>query len=134
MKHKIQHRPLLDHPQAVIDELFPGEGFQYVCTTSLTKDGCWAADVFYRDNPHPEYDNRYVGIWMSWGLPAITSADRVEEYDFWMVGDDLGNLHYSQHRHDMNNGIDGGRSYFRCLGSPTVVKMKVKDGEFVEAQ
>lgn len=133
MKHKIQHRPLLDHQQ-VIDGRFPEDGLQYVCTTSLTKDGCWAADVFYRSTPHPEHGNHYVGVWASCGFYATTSADHIEEYDFWMVEDDLGNLHYSQHRHDMNNGIDGGRSYFRCLGLPTVVKMKIKDGEFVEAQ
>jgi len=133
MKHKIQHRPLLD-PQQVIEGLFPGEGLQYVCTTSVTKDGCWAVDVFYRSTPHPEHGNHYVGVWVSCDFSATTSADHIEEYDFWMVEDDLGNLHYSQHRHDMNNGIDGGRSYLRYLGSPTVVKMKIKDGEFVEAQ
>lgn len=130
MKHKIQHRPLLA-PLLVIDELFPGEGLQYVCTTSLTKEGCWPADVFYRSTPHPEHGNHYVGVWVSCGLLSVASADSVGEYDFWMVEDDLGNLHYSQHRHDMNNGIDGGRSYLRCLGSPTVVKMRLKDGEFV---
>lgn len=133
MEHKIQHRPLLD-PQQVIEELLPGEGLQYVCTTSVTKDGCWAVDVFYRSTPHPEHGNHYIGVWVSCGLLSVTSADHIEEYDFWMVKDDLGNLHYSQHRHDMNNGIDGGRSYLRYLGSPTMVKMKIKDGEFVEAQ
>ena len=120
-----------------------GVPVKYVCTTSLG-DQNWAVDVFYRETPHPEFGNRYFGLYEAnsyggvRGGAMICNADIVEELDFDMV-DIKGTLHYSCHRHDYyypteDVFIDGGRSYLRRGGNLgyEVKHLKVKDGNFVE--
>ena len=99
-------------------------------------------DIFYRETPHPEFGNRYFGLYhnpsfSSDGTIMITNADKIESVEFGMKEHD-GEWHYSQHRHDFYTvgdvSLDGGRAYFRCVGnvnSPTKW-FEIKDGEFVE--
>ena len=116
---------------------------KYVCTSALG-DEAQSMDIFYRDTPHPEFGNRYFGMYFRSTGPldeqrqlCITNADRIEEAEFGMKEVD-GQWHYSQHRHDFHTvgdvSIDGGRAYFRCVGNvnkPTKF-FAVKDGKFVE--
>ena len=98
-------------------------------------------DIFYRATPHPEFGNRYFGLYRATytGDVMITNADRIESVEFGMKEVD-GQWHYSQHRHDFHTvgdvSLDGGRAYFRCVGNvnrPTKY-VKVKDGGFVEEE
>jgi len=138
----IRHNPKLDVQKAA--QLYSekdGVLVKYICTSSISKFGSTAADIFFRETPHPEFGNRYFGLYHdSQGRLMITNADRIEDLDFDMaeVNDEL---HYSQHRHDfrgVGNGvaIDGGRDYFRVsFTDPDSFKrktLKVKDGDFVE--
>ena len=111
-----------------------GVPVKYVCTSALGHEA-QAMDIFYRDTPHPEFGNRYMGLYyhpMSGNL-MITNADRIEKQEIGCVEDDDGNLQYSAHRHDYKmfgngNMIDGGRSYIRSSGCP-VYRYVVRDGE-----
>lgn len=94
-----------------------------------------AMDIFYRDTPHPEFGNRYFGMFIDQqDRVMITNADRIEGAEFAMIKDSEGNLHYSAHRHDYKEVdgkmIDGGRAYIRSSGA--VELYKVRDGEFVD--
>tara|TARA_B110000503_G_C7107521_1_gene396594 strand:- start:45 stop:470 length:426 start_codon:yes stop_codon:yes gene_type:complete len=134
----IKHEPLFDTEK--VCRLYSekdGDPVKYVCTSALG-DEAQAMDIFYSDTPHPEFGNRYFGIYrnyvMSDGL-MITNADRIEKQEFGLVEDDGGNLQYSAHRHDYKqfangNMIDGGRSYIRSSGCP-VYRYVVRDGEMV---
>jgi hypothetical protein len=139
----IHHRPILDTKR--VCELYSakdGVPVTYVCTSALG-DETQAMDIFYRETPHPEFGNRYFGLYeannygsVRGGL-MITNADKIEDAEFGMKEHD-GEWHYSQHRHDFYTvgdvSLDGGRAYFRCVGnvsSPTKW-LKVKDGKFVE--
>lgn len=111
---------------------------KYVCTSALGAQD-FAVDVFYRATPHPEFGNRYFGIYRNMYAAGaqimITNADKIESLDFGMIEDSEGNLHYSAHRHDykvVDNGnmIDGGRAYVRTNTSTKAYR--VKDGELVE--
>lgn len=111
---------------------------KYVCTSALGAQD-FAVDVFYRPTPHPEFGNRYFGIYRNMYAAGaqimITNADKIESLDFGMIEDSEGNLHYSAHRHDykvVDNGnmIDGGRAYVRTNTSTKAYR--VKDGELVE--
>lgn len=139
----IQHNPLLNVEKAA--QLYSekdGVEVKYVCTSAISKSAATAADIFYRETPHPEFGNRYFGLYRDQqGRLMITNADRIEDLDFDMV-EVNGELHYSQHRHDfrgVGNGvaIDGGRDYFRVSftdrDSFTRKTLKLKDGEFVNA-
>ena len=95
-------------------------------------------DIFFRETPHPEFGNRYFGLYRNAisGNLMITNADRIESVEFGLVEDDTGDLQYSAHRHDykqFNNGnmIDGGRAYIKSSGCKLYV-YRVKDGEMVE--
>jgi hypothetical protein len=99
-------------------------------------------DIFYRETPHPEFGNRYFGLYhnpsfSSDGTIMITNADKIEEAEFGMK-EHNGEWHYSQHRHDFYTigdvSLDGGRAYFRCVGNvSTPTKwLEVRNGEFVE--
>ena len=135
---RINHRPYFD--PKVIEEHYSKKDnvpVKYVCTSALGSEE-YAMDIFYRDTPHPEFGNRYFGIFTRKFLGlSITNADKIEEAEFDMVEQDS-MLHYSRHRHDYLNlgsiAIDGGRTYTR-LGGPNVNvklhKLKVKDGMFV---
>ena len=139
----IRHNPNLDIE--AVTRLYSeknGVSVKYVCTSAPNRNAAYAADIFYRETPHPEFGNRYFGLYInSYDQLMITNADHIEELDFNMV-EINGVHHYSQHRHDfrgVGNGvsIDGGRDYFRVAfidrDSFTRKTLKVKDGEFIEA-
>lgn len=139
----IHHRPIFDTKRAEKHYSYlDGVPIKYVCTSALG-DEAFAMDIFYRETPHPEFGNRYFGLYwhrLHFELPAqvmITNADKIEEAEFGMK-EHNGEWHYSQHRHDFytvgNVSLDGGRAYFRVVGDvnkPTKF-FQVKDGEFVE--
>jgi hypothetical protein len=110
---------------------------KYVVTSSLKNDTV-PVDIFYRDTPHPEFGNKYFGIYYDFlgKHYMICNADYIEELDFQFAEDAEGNLHYSQHRHDFHsiNGesaIDGGRSYTRCVGTVKLTDTyTIVDGNF----
>ena len=135
---RVMHNPLIDTDK-VCKHYSEKDGvpIKYVCTSALG-DEAQAMDIFYRDTPHPEFGNRYFGIYrnyvMSDGL-MITNADRIEKQEFGLVEDDEDGLQYSAHRHDYKrfengNMIDGGRSYIRSSGC-TVYRYVVRDGGMV---
>jgi len=140
----IAHRPMLDTAR-VIKHYSDKDGVpvKYVCTSALGGEAR-AMDIYYRETPHPEFGNRYFGLYFRSTGPldeqrqlCITNADRIEEAEFGMKEHD-GEWHYSQHRHDFYTvgdvSLDGGRAYFRCVGNvntPTKF-FAVKDGELVE--
>lgn len=131
----IKHEPLFD-TQKICEHYSQKDGVPvtYVCTSALGYEA-QAMDIFYRETPHPEFGNRYFGLYrnaMSGNL-MITNADRIEQVEFGLVEDDAGNLQYSAHRHDYKkfengNMIDGGRSYIRSSGCPVYMYV-VLDGE-----
>ena len=138
----IHHRPILDTKR--VCELYSakdGVPVTYVCTSALG-DEAQAMDIFYRETPHPDFGNRYFGLYhnpsfSSDGTIMITNADKIESVEFGMK-EHNGEWHYSQHRHDFYTigdvSLDGGSAYFRCVGnvnSPTKW-FEIKDGEFVE--
>lgn len=109
-----------------------GVSVKYVCTSALG-DGVRPVDVFYRDNPHPEFSNKYFGLYHTPdGHIMITNADVIEGLEFGMIEDSNHQWHYSQHRHDYvavdGKVIDGGRAYMRGNGFEV---WRVVDGEFV---
>ena len=130
----IQHSPLFD--TAEVEKLYTekdGVEVKYVCT-SAANGGTAAMDVFYRATPHPEFGNRYFGLYRDHnGHMMITNADQIESLDFGMIEIE-GKYYYSQHRHDYkvigDKMIDGGRSYIRSGGRVDV--FKIQDGKFVE--
>jgi len=113
-----------------------GVAVKYVCTSALGGEA-QAMDIFYRDTPHPQFGNRYFGMFIDHlDRVTITNADRIEGAEFAMIEDGEGNLHYSAHRHDYKTVdgkmIDGGRAYIRSSGE--VVLYKVRDGEIVKME
>jgi hypothetical protein len=144
---KIKHEPIFD--TKFVEEIYSkkdGVPVKYVCTSAPNRSATYAADIFYRETPHPEFGNRYFALYQNAFADdiqvMITNADKIEDLDFEMIEVD-GMYHYSQHRHDyrgVGNGIaiDGGREYYRATFSDPAVynacaraKLKVKDGEFV---
>ena len=131
----IKHRPQFDTKQ--ICQIYSekdGVDVTYVCTTDLNASDV-PVDVFYRSSPHPEFGNRYFGLYyhVYRDQVMITGADIVEHLEFGMVENDEGELEYSQSHHDhkvFKNGnmIDGGRQYIRSSRGADVYK--IKDGEF----
>jgi cytochrome oxidase Cu insertion factor (SCO1/SenC/PrrC family) len=114
-----------------------GVPVKYVCTSTTIKEGLQATDIFYRDTPHPEFGNRYFGLYQNHsGNMMITNADKVEDFEFGLIEDDDGNLQYSAHRHDYKkfengNMIDGGRSYIKSSGCPVYMYV-VRHGKMVK--
>ena len=137
----IHHRPIFD-TEAIIKHYSEKDGVpvKYICTSAVQPGAAFAADIFYRDTPHPEFGNRYFGLYVNPYADdtqiMIANADKVESANFDMVDVD-GTLHYSQHRHDFYSvgdvSIDGGRAYLRRVGNINypVVSLRLKDGEFV---
>jgi len=131
----IHHEPLFDTSK--VEQIYSekdGVEVKYVCTTDLRASDV-PVDVFYRATPHPEFGNRYFGIYHDHfrGHTMITNADIVEELDFGMVKNDNDKWQYSISHHDYRafengNMIDGGRQYIRS--SAGAVDMRVKDGKF----
>lgn len=140
----IKHSPLFD-TQAVEETYTKKDGIpvKYVCTSATSEHANYAADIFYRETPHPEFGNHYFGLYwhhLHFELPAqvmITDADMIETLEFGMLEGPNG-WEYSQHRHDYRHvgdcAVDGGRSYFKRAGDLSVPNkvMKIVDGEFVE--
>lgn len=144
MTANISHRPLFDTDKVAQHySEKDGVAVKYVCTSALGGEA-QAMDIYYRDTPHPEFGNRYFGLYFRSTGPldeqrqlCITNADKIEAAEFGMKEVD-GQWHYSQHRHDFYTvgdvSLDGGRAYFRVVGNvntPTKF-FAVKDGEFVE--
>ena len=138
----IKHHPLFDTARA--EKLYSEKDnvtVKYVCTSAIGSEA-QAMDIFYRETPHPEFGNRYFGLYRnqhfaSDGTVMITNADKIEEAEFGMIEGTEG-WEYSQHRHDYrqvgNYAVDGGRAYFRRVGVPIAPAkyMKIVDGEFVD--
>jgi hypothetical protein len=112
-----------------------GVPISYVCTTDFSISDR-PVDIFYRETPHPTFNNRYFGIAVNYedGSYVIFNADGVEEFTFGLVEDNDGDLQYSQYHHDyksFDNGnmIDGGRDYIRHSGNAKIYV--VRDGKMV---
>ena len=130
----IEHFPLWD--TAKIEEFYTekdGVEVKYVCTTDLRASDV-PVDVFYRETPHPEFGNRYFGLF--WDNVRdhlmITNADIVESLEFGMIEVD-GKYYYSQSHHDYKSFadgefIDGGRQYIRSNAG--AITMHIKNGKF----
>ena len=131
----IHHDPLFD--TAKVEKIYSekdGVPVKYVCTTDLRASDV-PVDVYYRETPHPQFGNRYFGIYHDHfrDCTMITNADVVEELEFGMVLNDDNQWEYSQCHHDYKqfkngNMIDGGRAYIRSSTGAT--SMRVVDGEF----
>lgn len=130
----VNHRPQYD-VEAVCKDYSEKDGVpvKYVCTTDIRASDA-PADIFYRETPHPEFGNRYFGLYYDnyRGHTYIFGADMVEDLEFGMIEHE-GGYYYSQSHHDFvsvaeGKIIDGGRAYVRA-SSPTVM-MKIKNGEF----
>jgi hypothetical protein len=112
---------------------------KYVCTSAPNEYGTYAADIFYRETPHPEFGNRYFGLYLNHKSQImITNADMIEDLEFTCIEDSKGDLHYSAHRHDYKvldneNMIDGGRSYVKTNTDKLFFK-RVLNGEFQDVQ
>jgi hypothetical protein len=145
----IRHNPIFDTEKVTaIYSDKDGAPVKYVCTSAPNRSAAYAADIFYRETPHPEFGNRYFGLYQNAFADdiqvMIMNADPIENLTFEMI-EVNGEFHYSQHRHDfrsVGNGIaiDGGRDYYRATFSDRDAyvscdrkKLKVKDGEFVDA-
>ncbi len=129
----IQHNPLFDTAKA--EKLYSEKdetNVTYVCTTDLQQSDR-PMDIFYRAEPHPEFGNRYFGLYWDSVRDSImiTNADIVESLEFGMIEVD-GKYYYSQSHHDYKvvegKMIDGGRAYIRSSGG--AISMRVKNGKF----
>jgi len=132
----IKHAPVFDQKKAKSWlENRDGVVIDYVCTTDLGESDV-PVDIYFREDPHPEFGNRYIGLFKERFIDSImiTNADKVEDYEFGMIEDKDGAMWYSQCHHDclMIDGkmIDGGRQYIRSSGGYVV--FEVKDGKFIE--
>lgn len=133
----IKHNPLFDTSKVI--ELYEQRDqvkVQYVCTTDLNASDV-PVDVFYRETPHPDFGNRYFGLYHDHfrGHTMVTNADMVEAFEFGMVENDDGELEYSESHHgykifDNGNMIDGGREYIRS--SKGCIVYKIVNGKFEE--
>jgi len=132
----IQHEPIFNIEQ--VEALYTeqdGVEVKYVCTTDLQASDV-PVDVFYRPTPHPQFGNRYFGLYHDHvrGHTMITNADIVEELEFGMIEQD-GKYYYSQSHHDyktLEDGkkmIDGGRVYIRS--NCGTIQMRVINGKFI---
>ena len=111
-----------------------GVPVKYVCTTDLRASDV-PVDVYYRETPHPEFGNKYFGLYHDnvRGGIMITNADIVESLEFGMIEVD-GKYYYSASHHDykkFDNGkmIDGGRAYIKSNGCDAV--MRIVKGKFI---
>ena len=142
---KIAHHPFFD--TMIISKHYSQKDevpVTYVCTSAPDKHADYAADIFYRETPHPEYGNRYLGVYRNihnGNEIMIMNCDTIEDLTFSMI-EGVAGWEYSQHRHDYRQiglamaAIDGGRSYTRLVGNvhAPVKVMKVKNGVFEEVQ
>ena len=129
----IEHQSLFD--TEYLEEHYSnkdGVDVKYVCTSDLRVSDI-PMDIFYRETPHPEFGNRYFGVYKH---PVtkdifITNADEIESFEFGMIEHE-GKYYYSQSHHDYKTVggkmIDGGRAYIRSSGG--TVAMRIKNGKF----
>lgn len=135
----IKHNPLFktDELERIYTEK-DGVPVKYVCTSELPIASNVSMDIFYRATPHPEFGNRYFGVYYDErrGSPMITNADSIDGADFAMINVD-NEWHYSSYRHDYKgfkdsndiyHSIDGGRAYTR---GNNFVFFKIENGEIV---
>jgi hypothetical protein len=132
----IQHNPNFD--VGLITEHYSkkdGVSVKYVCTTDLNASDV-PVDVYYRETPHPEFGNKYFGLYHDHvrNHLMICNADIVESFEFGMIEED-GKYYYSQSHHDyktLDNGkmIDGGRQYIRSSKGCDVI-MRIVNGKFI---
>ncbi len=134
----IKHAPIFDIEKVIKTfEKRDGVPISYVCTSDLVNSDV-PCDIFYRSTPHPNFGNRYFGLFVHPITKStfITNADIVETFIFGMIKDKDGDMWYSQCHHDClfidDSMIDGGRQYIRASGP--VWSYKVVDGEFVEME
>lgn len=134
----IRHPTIFDKDK-VVEHYSKKDGVEvkYVCTTDLLNSDV-PADIFYRETPHPEFGNRYFGLFnhpIKKSL-MITNADMVEGFEFGMIKDSDNSWYYSSSHHDClfieDKMIDGGRQYIRSTGLDGV--FKIVNGEFVNAE
>lgn len=138
----IHHRPRLNIKRVLaLYEEKDGVPIKYVCTSAMRNESV-AGDIFFRKKPHPQFGNRYFMLRSDpmTGMLMISNADAIEQVEFFMVKGTNG-WEYSQHRHDFHHvegagvSLDGGRAYFRLVGSvsPTLKQRTytIKDGKFV---
>ena len=128
----IKHYPItkIEQVEKVYSEK-DGVVVKHVCSTEF---GDLLTDIFYRETPHPKFNNKYFAIYFRGDKLYIANADEVENLTFGMVENDDGQLEYSQSRHDYKsfkngNMIDGGRDYIRSSGDVRV--FVVRDGQMV---
>jgi hypothetical protein len=133
----IKHIPI-SNVEKVIEHFTQKDGvpITYVCSTDL-KNGDVPIDVFFRETPHPQFGNRYFGIFVhpTTKTTMICNADMVEKLSFGLVENDDGLLEYSRSHHDFKmfkngNMIDGGREYIRSNKVCDVYV--VRDGKMVK--
>jgi hypothetical protein len=143
---------VVHHPDFIIEQVEKhysekdGVEVKYVISSAL-KNETVPVDIYYRETPHPEFGNRYFGLYINPmdGRMYICNADMIEDMDIDMALDKDGQYHYSQHRHHLEavpyigkdgtvvqGGIDGGRAYLRTIGEVSVSTFRVKDGAFIE--
>ena len=129
----IKHEPLFD--TAKIEEIYgrkDGCEVRYVCTSDLNASDT-PCDIFYRAEPHPDFGNRYFGLYWDTirNCTMITNADIVESLEFGMIEMDS-KYYYSQSHHDYktvgDKMIDGGRAYIRSSGG--AITTYIKNGKF----
>lgn len=132
----IKHHPIfkikqVEHHYSQKD----GVPIKYVCTTELPHTP--TADIYYRDTPHPKYENKYFALYTKYEEIMITNADNIETLTFALIENDNKQQEYSTHRHDykkFNNGnmIDGGRTYIKHTGKVQIYV--VRNGTLVPQQ
>lgn len=101
-------------------------------------DGMWSdepVDVFYAFNPDTEKGHtHYFGLFERFGELFITGADSAFEEPITGIDNEDGTVTVSRTCHDFVYGkdgaIDGGRDYLKIVGSPKLVRVIQKDGEF----
>ena len=130
----VKHAPVFDTKKAIsYYENKDGVSIKYVCTTDLLASDL-PVDIFYRESPHPEFGNRYFGLFWHNKQVLITNADMVEDFEFGMIKDNDNKWFYSSSHHDCifidGKMIDGGRAYIRSTGLDGT--FKIKDGQFIK--
>jgi hypothetical protein len=125
----IKHEPLFDTDN-ICEHYTEKDGVPvtYVCTSALRGEA-QAMDIFYRETPHPEFGNRYFGLFRDAFNDnlMITNADKIEQAEFGLVEDDDGDYK----RFENGNMIDGGRAYIKS-SMCEVKHYVVRNGEMVE--
>ena len=119
-----------------------GVPVHYVCTSDLDESNK-VLDIYYRDTPHPEYNNYYFGLYADEdNRMMICKADTIEKYNFGLIAEATSDEWvYSRSQHnrvEIDSGyIDGGRKYIKRGGDLDTQKhivAKVLDGEFVTGE